>query len=128
MSRRWLLPGLLLVALFSAGCFSVGTMFGRAQVNVTTAQLNDSKSQLSTATAQLNTDKPIVDVYGVKQIEVVFHQALASRDVDMIMSIFADDAVTERPRSETSTRQSRRPCSPRTTGRRWSPHTGFRRL
>jgi hypothetical protein len=93
MSRRWLLPGAFLLVLFSAGCFSAGTMFGREQVVATSTQLNDSRAQLSTVKAQLNTDHLIVDVYDVKQVEVMFHQALATKDVNLMMSLFADGAV-----------------------------------
>lgn len=104
MSRRWLLPGALMVFLLSAGCFSAGTMLGREQVVATTAQLNDARAvdvkdqnQLHTVTAQLNTAQPIVEEYYVKQVEVTFHQALATRDVDLMMSIFTDDAVMTAP-------------------------------
>jgi ketosteroid isomerase-like protein len=107
MSRRWLLPGALVLVLVSAGCFSVGTMLGREQVVATTAQLNDARAidvndqkQLHTVTAELNSAQPIVDVYYVKQVEVTFHQALATKDVDLMMSIFADNAVMTAPNGD----------------------------
>ena len=97
MSRRWLIPGALLVCLFSVGCFSVGTMYGREGVVATTTQLNDSRAQLNTAKAQLNSAEPIVDVYGVEQVEVIYHRALVAKDINLMMSIFSDDAVLTAP-------------------------------
>src|SRR5690349_1326385 len=97
MTRRWLIPGALLLCLFSVGCFSVGTMYGKEQVVATTTQLNDSRSQLNTMKAQLNTADAIVDVEGVKQVEVSYHTALVEKDINLMMSIFSGDAVLTAP-------------------------------
>lgn len=97
MSRRWLIPGALLVCLFSVGCFSVGTMYGKEQVVVTTTQLDDSRAQLNNVKAQLNTADAIVDIHGVSQVEVIYHRALVLKDINMMMSIFSDDAVLTAP-------------------------------
>ncbi len=103
MSRRWLIPGVLLLCLFSVGCFSVGTMYGKEQVVATTTQLNDSRAQLNNVKAQLNTAEPIVNVYDVKQIEVTYHTALVTKDLGLMMSIFADSAVLTAPDSRVYT-------------------------
>lgn len=97
MSRRWLIPGALLVCLFSVGCFSVGTMYGKEQVVATTTQANDSRAQLNTVRARLNAADAIVDVTGVKQVEITYHQALVTKDTDLLMSIFTNDAVFTAP-------------------------------
>ena len=111
MTRRWLIPGALVVSLFSVGCFSVGTMYGKEQVVATTTQLNNSRAQLSsvkgqlntadgqlnTVNAQLNAADAIVDVAGVKQIEVSYHWALVTKDIELMMSIFSDDGVFTAP-------------------------------
>ena len=97
MRRRWLIPGALLVCLFSAGCFSVGTMYGREQIVATTTQLNDSRFQLNSVKAQLNGADAIVDATDVKQVESSYHLALVTKDINLMMSIFADDAVLTAP-------------------------------
>lgn len=97
MSRRWLIPGVLLLCLFSVGCFSVGTMYGKEEVVGTTTQQNDSRTQLNTVRAQLNGADAIVDVADVKQVESTYHLALATKDLNLMMSIFSDDAVLTAP-------------------------------
>ena len=97
MSRRWLIPGVLLLCLFSVGCFSVGTMYGKEEVVGTTTQQNDSRAQLNTVKAQLNGADAIVDVADVKQVESTYHLALVTKDVNLMMSIFSNDAVLTAP-------------------------------
>jgi len=97
MNGRWLLPGALLLGLFSVGCFSVGTMYDGEQVVATTTKLNSSQAQLNTVKAQLNAANSIVDVAGVKQVEVSYHAALVTKDINLMMSIFADDSVLTAP-------------------------------
>ncbi len=46
----------------------------------------------STASATAELQKQ-VDLYNIDQIEVTFHKAASTHDVDMMMSLFADDAV-----------------------------------
>jgi hypothetical protein len=107
MATRWLLLGALTLCVLSVGCFSAGTMVGRGEVVGVTAQLNDSRAaassdqrQLALATAQLNNQRSVIDEYEVKQIEVTFHRALATKSVDLMMSIFADDAVMTTPNGD----------------------------
>jgi len=104
MATRWLLLGTLALCVLSVGCFSAGTMVGRGEMIGATAQLNDSRAaassdqrQLAIATAQLNDQRSMMDEYEVKQIEVTFHRALATKSVDLMMSIFADGAVMTTP-------------------------------
>jgi len=104
MARRWLLLGGFAVCLLSVGCFSAGTMAGRGQMVGVTGQLNDARAtaaadqkQLALATTELTREQPVVDEYQVKEIEVTFHRALATKDVDLMMSIFADNAVMTAP-------------------------------
>ncbi len=97
MTRRWLIPGALLACLFSVGCFSVGSMYGKEQIGATTTQLNDSRAQLSTVQGQLNGAYALVDVEGVKQVESSYHLALVTKDINLMMSIFSDDADLTAP-------------------------------
>jgi ketosteroid isomerase-like protein len=104
MARRWVLLGALALSLLSAGCFSAGTMVGRGEMVGVTTQLNDSRAialndhkQLVLVTNQLNDERPVIDEYQVKQIEVTYHLALATKNIDLMMTIFADDAVLTTP-------------------------------
>jgi len=108
MAGRWLLLGALMLCLLSIGCFSAGAMVGGARVVVVTTQLNDSRAadlnvqkQLAHVTTQLSDEQSIVDEFSVKQIEVIFHKALATKDLDLMMSIFADNAVLTDPNGAT---------------------------
>jgi hypothetical protein len=104
MAKRWFLLGALPLSLLCVGCFSVGAMVGDQQAIGVTTQLNVTRSavskdqrQLTLITAQLNAQRPLVDEYEVKQIEVEYHQALATKDLDLIMSIFDAHAVLTGP-------------------------------
>ncbi|HYM97157.1 MAG TPA: nuclear transport factor 2 family protein [Candidatus Sulfotelmatobacter sp.] len=104
MARRWLLLGALLLCVLSVGCFSAGTLVAGKEAVGVTAQLNDSRAtlskdqqQLAIVTTQLNAERPMVDEYQVKQIEVTFHMALATKNLDLMMSIFDPNAVMTTP-------------------------------
>jgi len=104
MKTRWLYVGGLLIALSLVGCYSLGTMVGEGQMAVVTTQLNDShatvakdQGQIVSFTNQLNSEQPILDRYQILHIEVAFHQALATKDLDLMMSIFTDNAVMTTP-------------------------------
>ena len=104
MTKRWLLLGALPLSLLCVGCFSVGAMVAgqqaigvTTQLNVTRSAVSNDQRQLALITAQLNAQRPLVDEYEVKQIEVEYHQALATKDLNLMMSIFDDRAVLTGP-------------------------------
>ncbi len=104
MAKRWLLLGALPLTLLCVGCFSVGAMVGgqqaigvTTQLNVTRSAVSNDQRQLAEITTQLNSQRPLVDDYEVKQIEVEFHQALATKNLDLMMSIFDAHAVLTTP-------------------------------
>ena len=104
MARRWLLLGALPLCLLCVGCFSAGAMVAgqqaigvTTQLNVTRSAVSNDERQLALISAQLNAQRPLVDEYEVKQIEVQYHQALATKDLDLMMSIFDDRAVLTGP-------------------------------
>jgi ketosteroid isomerase-like protein len=104
MTKRWLLLGALPLSLLCVGCFSAGAMVAgqqtigvTTQLSVTRSAVSNDERQLALITSQLNAQRPLVDEYEVKQIEVEYHQALATKDLDLMMSIFDDHAVLTGP-------------------------------
>jgi len=97
---------------------------------VLAAMLSACGGSGSTASATADLQKQ-ADLYNIDQIEVTFHKAASTHDVDMMMSLFADDAVPPsvarrtraRTRSETCLRRRSRRSSRRIIGCRILPLT-----
>jgi len=80
MASRSILIGTLAACVLAVGCFAAGSAtVGGAQT-----------AQVST---QLKAAQAVADEFRVNQIEVVSHRALATKDPDLMMTIFTDDAV-----------------------------------
>jgi ketosteroid isomerase-like protein len=68
------------MARFLGGCLVLAAMLSAC----------GGSSSTASATAELQKQ---VDLYNIDQIEVTFHKAASTHDVDMMMSLWADDAV-----------------------------------
>ena len=78
----------LLVVTTSAVCGDDSASRARAM----DSRIGALQAQIDTLQAQAQTDRPAADLGQITQLEATFHKATTIKDLDLVMTIFADDA------------------------------------
>jgi ketosteroid isomerase-like protein len=87
MKRRSLLG----IGLLSLGATACGDR-SAPQLRAAEAQPTTLQAQMGTLQAQAQTNQEAADRGRIAQLEAVFHRATTVKDLDLVMTIFTDDA------------------------------------